>query len=584
MFPSSVTRRPHLRQPTYFWITLLLWALAAGAPLGRAAADANSNLVFILDASGSMGALVQGKAKMGIAKDVLAHLIGDLPVGVKVGLVAYGHRSKRDCNDVETLAAPAPVDKRALIAKIKALDHQGMTPITETVRQVAEGLRGLEEATTIVLVSDGEETCGGDPCALVKELKASGMQFVLHVIGFAVTDKERVQLACMADAGNGAYFTAKNAQELSAATKRVVAPTEASAGGLRIKAVRNGKPIGAWYEVFAVGAAPGEGQLPLAANPIGLEGETIKLTPGVYDLLVKNIEDVGTPVVSVTGIAIVAGKTVERVADFSGGNLKVKALRNGAPSSGWYEVFTAGTRETVDRQPLVANPLGEDGETIKLLPGVYDLRIRNMDDVGNPVVDFAGIRLDAGQSVEKVADFSGGTLEIRALRNGEPSVAWYAVFKSGETEANGDVPIASNPVGESGEAVKLPPGVYDLALSDQNIVGSPVVRFIGIAIQPGKTVAQVAAFTAGSLRIKANDRGRPVAGWYSIYPSRQGEAASTEAVASNPFGEDGETVRLPTGVYRMEVRYTRGSAAEAVAEFQGIAIEAGQVVERIGSF
>ena len=494
MLPGSAIRQRLPRLPIRLCMTLLLWTLVLGAPLGWAATNASTNLIFILDASGSMGSKVQGKMKMDIAKDVLAHLITDLPAGAKVGLVAYGHREKRDCNDVETLAPLAPVDKQALVETIKALDHQGMTPITESVRRVAEGLRELEGETTIVLVSDGEETCEGDPCGLVKELKASGIQFVMQVIGFAVTDKEKVQLACMADAGGGAYFTAKNAQELAAAAKRVIAKTEASSGGLRVQALRNGKPVGARYEVFSAGAVRGEGQEPLATNPIGM-----------------------------------------------------------------------------------------DGETIKLAPGVYDLRIRNIEDAGNPVIDFSGIEVEAGQSVEKVADFSGGTLEIRALRNGAPAGAWFSVFKSGDTEANGGAAVASNPVGELGEAVKLTPGVYDLTLRDQGIVGSPVVSVMGIDIQAGKTVAQVAAFSAGTLAIKATKRGQPVVAWYAIRQSGTGEAAGSEPIAANPVGQEGETVDLPPGVYTLEIRYT-GESAETVAEFQGVAIQAGQVVERVGAF
>jgi Mg-chelatase subunit ChlD len=120
---------------------------------------AGGNLVFILDASGSMWGRVEGKEKIVIAKEVLTGLIQDLPDDAGVGLVAYGHRSKGDCKDVEELVPQGPVDKETLISKIQAINPKGKTPITLSVRMTAEKLKSLEDETTIILVSDGKETC-----------------------------------------------------------------------------------------------------------------------------------------------------------------------------------------------------------------------------------------------------------------------------------------------------------------------------------------------------------------------------------------------------------------------------------------
>jgi len=134
---------------------------------------------------------IGGRGKTDIAKDVLIKLIEDLPAGINVGLVSYGHRRKGDCNDVEELAPLAKLNKQDLIDKIRALKPKGKTPISHSVELTAEKLQALEEETTIVLVSDGKETCGGDPCKLVKKLKESGIKFVMHVIGFDVTPEKK---------------------------------------------------------------------------------------------------------------------------------------------------------------------------------------------------------------------------------------------------------------------------------------------------------------------------------------------------------------------------------------------------------
>lgn len=460
----------------------------------RSATIPSSNLVFILDASGSMGAEIQGKMKIDIAKEVLVSLIKDLPIGVNVGLVAYGHRQKADCNDVEELAPLGPLDREALATKVKTLDHRGKTPITLSVQKVAESLRTLEDETTIILVSDGEETCAGDPCAMVKELKASGIKFVMHVIGFDVTDKEKTQLSCLAESGGGSYFTAKNAGELTSAAKKVVEKTEQSSGKLKINALRNGKPIGAWYEVFKAGEDGNGEKISVNSNPVSADGEEIKLVPGVYDLTIKNQEDAGQPTMNFSAIAIEAGKIVVKVADFSGGTLKVKAFRNGKPVGSWYEVFKAETVTSGEKESVASNPIGDDGESIKLLPGIYDLTIRNQEDVGNPTMNFPAILIEAGKTVEKAANFAGGALMVKALKNGKPIGAWYEVFK---TEAGGEnrggESVASNPIGDEGENIKLPPGVYDLTIRNQD-GGNSTKDFPSITIEAGKTIEKVAVF------------------------------------------------------------------------------------------
>lgn len=82
----------------------------------------------------------------------------------------------------------------------------------------AAGLLKTKEAeTTIVLVSDGVETCAADPCAVMRKLKATGIKFVLHVVGFGVDAAAESQLRCMAEATSGRYFGAHDANSLQVA-------------------------------------------------------------------------------------------------------------------------------------------------------------------------------------------------------------------------------------------------------------------------------------------------------------------------------------------------------------------------------
>ena len=205
------------RSSTAFLLTTLIWSM----PLATAAQPAH--VVFVLDASGSMWGQIEGKAKIDIAKQVLDDLIGKLPQEMRVGLVAYGHRSKGDCADIEILVPVGPLDRAALRAKIAAVSPKGKTPLSDAVRQAAEALRYTEERATVILVSDGLETCAADPCKLAADLAMKGVDFRVHVIGFDINKAEQARLRCLADKTGGLFLAAGNAQSLQAALSQTVA-------------------------------------------------------------------------------------------------------------------------------------------------------------------------------------------------------------------------------------------------------------------------------------------------------------------------------------------------------------------------
>jgi hypothetical protein len=112
-------------------------------------------------------------------------------------------------------------DKSAVIEQINAINPKGETPITKSFEVASERLKGVEEETTVVLISDGKETCEGDPCALVRSLREQGINVRVHVVGFDVNQEERDQLVCIAGAGEGKYFSADNAEQLTVALTKV---------------------------------------------------------------------------------------------------------------------------------------------------------------------------------------------------------------------------------------------------------------------------------------------------------------------------------------------------------------------------
>jgi len=216
---AKITCKVSLIKLAFF--VLILGFLIFYSPVRAQENSSGANVLFILDGSGSMAGQVEGKVKMNVAKEVMTDLIEELPDGVNVGLEVYGHRSKGDCDDIELLVPVGKADKATLIKQINSIQPKGKTPISKSIEMAGEQLQAMEEETTVVLVSDGEETCEGDPCALVKSLKEKGIKVKVHVVGFDVGDKEKEQLSCIAEAGEGKYFTAKNANQLKGALAEV---------------------------------------------------------------------------------------------------------------------------------------------------------------------------------------------------------------------------------------------------------------------------------------------------------------------------------------------------------------------------
>ena len=181
--------------------------------LATAASAEGQRVILVLDASGSMWGKIGGNTKIDIAKEVVGKVVGKWKAEDELGLVAYGHRKKGACDDIETLIEPGPLDAGAYMAAVKAISPKGKTPMTEAIRQAAEALKYTEKKATVILVSDGIETCDPDPCAVADELEKAGVGLTVHTVGFGLDDKGAVaQLKCLAEKTGGISIIAENAR------------------------------------------------------------------------------------------------------------------------------------------------------------------------------------------------------------------------------------------------------------------------------------------------------------------------------------------------------------------------------------
>jgi Ca-activated chloride channel family protein len=185
-------------------------------------AQAADQSIIVLDASGSMWGQIGGKAKIDIARETLGTVLKSVPLDSAVGLMVYGHRDKGSCADIELAIPPETGTADRIRAFVKGIVPKGKTPLSEAVKEAAEALKYTEEKATVILVTDGLETCEADPCALGMELKKNGVDFTAHVVGFGLTKEEGKQVACLAENTGGKYFQASDARQLTEALKQAV--------------------------------------------------------------------------------------------------------------------------------------------------------------------------------------------------------------------------------------------------------------------------------------------------------------------------------------------------------------------------
>jgi Ca-activated chloride channel family protein len=189
-------------------------------------AQAAERTIVILDASGSMWAQIDGRPKLKIAQQSLRTALQSVPADAEIGFMAYGHREKGSCEDIQLIVPPQAGSASAIVQAADSMKFLGKTPLTAAVRQAAEALKYTEDKAKVILITDGIETCGGDPCALGKELEAKGIDFTADVVGFGLTAEEGRQVACLAENTGGKYIQASDEAALEGALAETVAAPE----------------------------------------------------------------------------------------------------------------------------------------------------------------------------------------------------------------------------------------------------------------------------------------------------------------------------------------------------------------------
>lgn len=449
---------------------------------------APQNLVLILDASGSMWGRLGSETKIESARRVVRDLAGKLPADSKLGLVAYGHRRKGDCSDIETLAPAGSADGLGVADRVDKLNPLGMTPITKAFEQGAATAKQAGAPGTIVLVTDGLETCGGDPCAAVRAAKAAGQDFVLHIVGFDVAKENVSSLECSAQAGGGLYIPAENAEQLAGALEQTMT-AEAPVGDatLSVQSVMDGKLQDALVKVLQPGKPDVGGRTYAGAetNP-----RRFALQAGTYDVVVEPLGIQGASPVRFDGVTLEAGKVVEKVANFSTGELAVKVTRNGSLQDAAVTVRPAGESRTVaGGRTYTAS--SSNPRVFRVPPGRYDVSVEVLG-VGTGVKQvFEAVEVVGEGRAEREYAIETGTLAIGSVQGTTLIDSTVSVVnEAGQAVAGGRTYTAatSNP-----KVFELPVGKYTVKVQPVRPPGL-AAKTTTVEVKPGAKTEQTAAF------------------------------------------------------------------------------------------
>jgi Mg-chelatase subunit ChlD len=196
--------------------TLRVQALQDGKP-ALSISDRSVEIVF--DASNSMWGRIDEQPKISIAKQTLLDALDWLPDDLNLALRVYGHRHSRElrnCTDSELLVPFGSGSRASIREAIAGFKPRGQTPLAYSLKRIRDDFGGQSGEAAVVLVTDGIESCGGDPAAAARALQDRG-PLPVHVIGFGFSsedDEDFASLRGIAEASGGRFLTARNADEL----------------------------------------------------------------------------------------------------------------------------------------------------------------------------------------------------------------------------------------------------------------------------------------------------------------------------------------------------------------------------------
>jgi len=470
---------------------------------------AKTNIDVIVDASGSMSAPfgATSQSKYDMLRESLYDIIyevlqqqADFPRNLAIR--TFGTKwpaSDNNCEDTELIAPMGEPDLGKIRKLLDATKAQGTSPIALSLSKAPGDFpAGGKADRVIVLVADGADNCGQDPCETVRKIEAGARKYVVHVVAFDVNPLDQEKLGCISKEGSGKFFFARNKNELRTSLNEAINSTVPY--NLKLSAMAGATPLPFNMTVFKAGTQR------VVKRDKSFGTKLLSLDPGTYDILIEYSEspELKKPSKILKGVEILATTRVEQTVNFDLAQLQLSAINNeGKLVPSVFEV----RRLTEGGTPMtpVQVQTGIDAKSVFLTPGTYTITGNLAEATPEPFTLFEkDIKLSSGMMTDRVFRFQKGTLSLKAITTQKTQIPFiFQAYRTGKV----DVPIASGAFPKSGGSVQLAPGTYDLLAigSDPEMMASPRTKVTGVEIKAADKKDVTINFEMGELKLAAID-------------------------------------------------------------------------------
>lgn len=211
-----------------------LVSVTASLVIGMSAVADNSpnacmnDAMFVFDASGSMGTTDYTRKLPHITrvKQALAQVLPEVPAERRMGLIVYGQGAYNRCDSIELKLRPQTNSGATIMAEVEKIVPAGRTPLTQSVQDAADVLEYRSKPAVVILLTDGEDTCGGKPCNLALQMKKDAKDITVHVIGYRMKEAAGLngffEARCLAERTGGIYVTVETTDQLVEALRKTL--------------------------------------------------------------------------------------------------------------------------------------------------------------------------------------------------------------------------------------------------------------------------------------------------------------------------------------------------------------------------
>ena len=528
--------------------------------------------IVVLDSSATMLEPLETFKKYYLVRKDLQEVLGSPPAGVDVGLLAYGHRRRNACDDIEVLRPVEPLDIRVFFRGLMSVRPHGASPLAQALTTAGEALdAGESKGGKILLIAGAPDSCDGDPCAAAAELAVTDPKLTIDVVWLAEPGADLKQAQCVAKAGRGHLFNATTMADAEQMLNEAFAALGSTPVPVVPKpVVAKGAPginvsarLGPQSEAYAGKVAwvvrkiedgkPG----PVVAQ---LEAVTANfpLKPGAYD-----VEGAIGEISRHQSADVKEGESADVALSLDAGTIQLKATQ---AKSGqtldelYFTIYRLGSEaddppETIAVLQMPQTPLLLSAGTYRVVAALRDIRVERT------------LNLAAGAGLVSEFPMSAGVLQIEppTSAGAEPAAAEGVAYFISEDDP--DQPLGQRDVGRSAmpnPSFDLRPGLYHVYARQ----GAAQAR-VDAVVKAGETTKISVPIVMGSLQLAlvAGGEGEKIPSDLVSYSIERLDAAGTPLGVVGRFSASDPHVSLEAGRYKVSVHVGRVnvvSSADAV--------------------